>query len=380
LAASLVVVGLIAAACGGDDDATTTEAPRTTAAGTSATTAASDASTPGATTGASGSASSAAYDDLVAAAKDEGEVVYYGSAANEVLEATAAAFEKEFGIKVVYQKLAAGPAKEKLQQETDAGNVQADVQSGTLDPDFIQSMSEAGHLAKLTPDEMPNLLLSKAPYIGDYYVTNYIDAWGLVYNTNELSADQIPRSYMDVIDNPDLKGRVITPDPKLGGGYNNWYYSLVQSVGEDAFKEWVPKFLDLDPMLINESMAGPLNQVVSGEMAVAMPVQSALVVALKESGAPVEIDTTVEPQGGFQTVAVVLSEGPHPHAGKLFANWLMSQEAAEISCGAGNCAIPHLDFPGEGPMPASIPTYQEAFDIKPVAQGFVLPLFESARG
>lgn len=396
LVGGFAALALLAAACGDDEnasdgtsgasitaaaEASSTEAPSTEAPSTEAPSGASESSAPSAATDPpTGSpADSAAYEALVEAAKAEGQVVLYGSAAIEVLDAHAAAFEEEFGIEVVYQKLAAGPAKEKLLQETEAGNVQADVQSGTLDPTFIEELKAGDHLALLTPDELPNLVLSEPPYIGDYYVTNYIDAWGLVYNTNEFSAEDIPRRYAEVVDNPDLAGRVIVPDPRLGGGYNNWYYSLVKEVGEAEFEAWVPRFIDHDPMLINESMAGPLNLVVSGEMGIAMPVQSALVVALKESGAPVEIDTTVEPQGGFHTVAVVLADGPHPNAGKLFANWLMSETAAEISCGAGNCAIPHLDIPNEGPMPASIPTYEEGFDVVPVAQEFVLPIFDTYR-
>src|SRR4051794_15653792 len=97
--------------------------------------------------GATGPKGDAAWQKLVKDAKAEGEVVFYGSHAEDTMNKLAAAFEKQYGIKVKVFRAADSDLEPKLDAEAKTGNHVADI-VGMSDQVFLKKLSSAGAFAE----------------------------------------------------------------------------------------------------------------------------------------------------------------------------------------------------------------------------------------
>ncbi|MPY92616.1 MAG: extracellular solute-binding protein [Acidimicrobiia bacterium] len=316
------------------------------------------------------------FERLVAAAQDEGSVVFYTAEADEVLQAYARGFEDAYGIEVVFQALTQGPMQERLAQEFQAGRVQADVAGNTLDLAWNGGAAEEGHLAELTEAELPNLAAVPDEHKSEHWVINRVLPIGVFYNTDLVDAAELPDTLEALADMTEWKGRVAIPSPELGGSIHEWHYRLLQELGEERYEPFINRLVgDLDAV-VSGSVSALAAQVGAGELYALIGLGSTVTVPAINAGAPAAIYYP-EPVTVYRSSLQVLVDGPHPNAGKLFVDWLVSEEGARASCGTGVCAPPHIDVEGQIEFPETAESV-DGVEARQVGDEYVNGLVQAA--
>jgi iron(III) transport system substrate-binding protein len=171
----------------------------------------------GGTGGGKGSAALAKYvnmsdDQLVAAAKKEGSVVIYAS--NSSIQENAAAFKKQYGIKVSTYRADSEEVLQRVLQEAGAGKLPADL----IDTNGgeLLAMAAKSVLADYDNKRITGQLRPGSVHPG--WVATRYDAFTVAWNTGKIKSP--PTSYQDLTD-PRFKGQIeLEPDDW------DWYLGL----------------------------------------------------------------------------------------------------------------------------------------------------------
>lgn len=142
----------------------------------------------------------------------------------------------------------------------------------------------------------------------------------MVYNTDLVKPDQLPKSIADLA-LPEWKGQFAiannTPPP---------LDILAVDMGVDGVVDLTKKLLANEPRF----KAGPpavVGAISSGEVAVGVSGYTALAEALKQQGAPIDwVPLDILPIGPL--FVFMLEGAPQPNLGKLFLAWLVTEGAA----------------------------------------------------
>lgn len=290
--------------------ASTSAAPATTAPGSAATTAASP---------------DAALDELVAAAKKEGNLVWYTTAGQGTADNLVAAFKERYGIDVDMFRAGNPDVTQRVQAESAAGGLQADVVSMTR-TGFITSQLAAGIFTPTIDAGIPG-------FPGDYperfifgdgaEAVVSISPWSFIVNTDTLPTSEVPDSWEDLLD-PAYKGEILTLDP---ASTNSWIQALNVVRGELG-DEYLSKLGQQD-LRFYPSVAPIIEAVVAGEGSIGVPAIGSFLIAPLAQGAPVKLVVPSLTTGAEQEFAVNAT-APHANAARLFAHFLMSHEGQEV--------------------------------------------------
>lgn len=322
--ALLAVVAVLMAACGG-----ATPAP-------AASTAASATSAPAASAATSPNADLAA---LEKAAKQEGAVTFYtASTSTTVNNELKKAFEAKYpGITLTTLATTSAPLKTKLQAEIDAKNVLADVVTAGEHTIFDKNVS-----ALATLSDLASWKSWPEKYRTATYALTSIQAKPLLINTKLVKPGEITK-WSDLT-NPKWKGLITMTTIGAATSVASFYITLDKTYGDDfirALAAMKPNF---------QSGAGPQSQLVaSGEAAIALGILQSVSGPLKASGAPVDsIDLDPEPGVEYYTAAM---KGPHPNAGRLLVNYMLTAEGQKVINGNQLGSSPLPDVPTTTTLP-----------------------------
>jgi iron(III) transport system substrate-binding protein len=158
-----------------------------------------------------------------------------------------------------------------------------------------------------------------------YWHSMYYLTTALIYNTNSVKPEQVPKSYEDLLQ-PAWKGKMLF-DPEAG-------YILAAMEAAWGREKAVAYLTKLSKQDISYRRGGTLTtQVVSsGEYPIGIAINGETSAAIRQKGAPlgfkVLVPTIVKPEGLF-----VAKNAPHPHAALLFAEWVLSDEAQSFLAG-----------------------------------------------
>lgn len=307
----LVVIALALAACGGNDDDASSD---------------SDDATGG---------DDAVAGDLVSAAREEGSVVFYSAYNAELSQALADEFSATYDIDVEVVRQASADLNARFAAEADAGAVVADV---LWQPDsvFADAATDNGWLATLTAEEIEGLDRVPAEDVTDTYIPVLLQPWGIAYNTNLVSGDQVPETWEDLSTGEALEGGLLVANPA-----NSVSTSAVYNFWLDAFgEEYFTGLKDTQGFSIGDSVSNAIQQVGAGEAGAFVPAPLSTVSAARAAGAPVDIvipdDTT-----GFAMLASVTADAEHPNAARLFVSFLLSDAGQAIA--VSDIGIPVID-------------------------------------
>jgi iron(III) transport system substrate-binding protein len=149
---------------------------------------------------------------LVAAAKKEGSVSIYAS--NSSIQENAAAFEKQYGIKVTSYRADSEVVLQRVLQEAGAGKLPADLIDTNAGE--LLAMAAKGVLADYDNKQVTGQLRPGSVHPG--WVATRYDAFVVAWNTNKIKSP--PTSYQDLAD-PRFKGQIeLEPDDW------DWYLGL----------------------------------------------------------------------------------------------------------------------------------------------------------
>lgn len=259
---------------------------------------------------------------------EELKLVVYSPATDAQVNAVVPLFEEKYGIQVEVITGGTGELLARIDAEGDAPY--CDVVFGGGE----SSYAEYKHIFQdYVSSEDANLIESCRNTLG--YSTNYnLDCAILIVNT-DLIGDIKITGYQSLI-NPELKGKIASADPTSSSSALMHIETILTDMGgltleNEAGWEYISKLIEnLDGKLASGSSAA-WKSVADGEMLVALSYEEAGI-RLVRDGAKVKI---VYPEEGTvltpSTIGLV-NNCKHPNNGKLFIDFVLSQEVQNIFC------------------------------------------------
>jgi iron(III) transport system substrate-binding protein len=263
---------------------------------------------------------------LYEAARKEGELTWYTAHTDgETAEAVGRAFSERYpGVKVNVIRTTAQVAYQRLRQEIRSGTAQCDVFSST-DVGHDIALKKEGRFAHYVPENAAKISPEFQGFDPDGYF--YPTSAGLVlitYNTEKVRAEEAPRKWPDLLD-PKWKGKVSVGHPGFSGYVGTWVVLMRKLYGWDYFEK-----LERNKPQIGRSVNDTVTMLNSGERVVAAG-PSATTLKSADKGNPVAL---IYPEDGALLMispSAVMANAPHPNAARLFMEFLLGVEHAEIS-------------------------------------------------
>jgi iron(III) transport system substrate-binding protein len=262
---------------------------------------------------------------LIAGAKKEGALTVYSSAQIAVMTAVGNAFEKKYGVKFTLWRGSSEQIVQRVQAEARANRLVADVVE-TAGPS-MEAMSRAQLLQDIATPVTAELM-PEATAQGRPWIVSRLSVFTLAYNTNRVRKADIPANYEGLLD-PKWKGRL-----GIEADDNNWLMTATAALGEERGLKLMRDIVAKNGISVWKGHSLMANQVVSGEVPVALTAYVDEIETLKKTGAPIDY-AFATPTVAMPTAVGVFKRAPHPHAAVLFADFVLSEEGQKILAGHG---------------------------------------------
>lgn len=263
-------------------------------------------------------------DTLVKEAQEEGSVLMYTGLTEGDMDRLTEGFTEKYGIEVQALRLGGTDAATRFDTETQANAPSADILV-VADPVYVGDITARGDAVPLEEtglfdllDEVPEHM--NAPEIGSA-VVQIVNA-GIAYNTDKVSADEVPDSWEDLTDER-WKGKLIgtTPESSMnnlvqwGLIYDQLGVETVEGIGENISRTY--------PNLV------PLHEALAtGEGDIALQSAEFFVGLQKSEGKPIEF-VNLQPSV-YPTISLgVSARAENPAAARLLAYYLMTEEGGD---------------------------------------------------
>ena len=280
--------------------------------------------------------------ELVKAARAEGELVIYGSCSEDYLMAAAKVFSEKYDIRVQYQRLSSGEIPVRLKEEK--GNPTADVWfCGSRES--IKGAALSGLLDNsYTPRNAANL---KSFFYKDpqgYWYGVYTGVVGFFVNQPELEklGLQTPTTWDDLL-KPGFKNLIWFANyntagmPKLVANY------MIQKRGHDAGIQYL-KDLDENIQIYTKAGSGPAKNVGTGECTVGIGfVHDALFQIMDNGFDNIKIVIPSDGTACDTWSAAMIKGAAHPNAARLFMEFALSPECANLALQKGTYQFPVIN-------------------------------------
>jgi iron(III) transport system substrate-binding protein len=272
-----------------------------------------------------GAPARAADQAMIDAAKKEGQVVWYTTQIiDQFARPAAAAFEKKYGIKVSYVRANSNEVALRVMNEARAGRMQADVFDGT---GATASLKKEGIVAKWIPENAKRFPKEYIDAEGYWVATNlYVLTPG--YNTELIKKGTEPKTFQDLLD-PKYKGKIAWNSTSSSSAGPGFVGIVLDTMGEEKGKAYLRELAKQQPAGLAVAARQVLDQVIAGEYAIALNIFNNHAVISAAKGAPVEW-IPMDPALGVLSVISVTKDAPHPNAGRLFVEFLMSEDGQKI--------------------------------------------------
>ncbi len=264
--------------------------------------------------------------ELYEAAKKEKQFTVYSAHYNtETAASLCAAFDKKYpGVKCNFVRTTAQVAFQRFQQDLKAGIAVASVFSST-DVGHYPDLKKGGLLMPYTPNNATKMVDSLRQYNdkdGQYWVTAAA-LLVLTYNSSLVQERDAPKNWPDLL-NPKWKDKVSIGHPAFSGYVGTWTVLMTKLYGWDYFVK-----LEKNNPQIGRSINDTVTMLNAKERWVAAGPE-ATTLQSRDKGNPLAV---VYPTDGALLMVSptgIPKNAPAPNAGKLFLEFLLDREAAEI--------------------------------------------------
>ena len=157
------------------------------------------------------------------------------------------------------------------------------------------------------------------------------------YNTELVPKGSEPRNWEDLLD-PKYKGKLVwnaTPSSSAGQGFVGL---VMMEYGEAKARAYFEKLSRQNVAAIKGTARQVLDQVIAGEYAIALEIFNNHATISKARGAPGDW-LKMEPALAVVLPMSLTKGAPHPNAGKLFFEFIMSDEGQTIMAKAGELPV-----------------------------------------
>lgn len=261
---------------------------------------------------------------LIEAAKKEGTVTWAsGLVLNQGARPVAAAFEKKYGIDVVIT--IADNLLLRMTNEARAGKPSIDVfdDGGSA----MAALREADLVAPYDSPEASNY----RPEHRDpenYWTAYCLFFYTVVINTELVKPEDEPKTYEDLLD-PKWKDKMVWQNSENIAGPPSFIANKLITLGETEGMAYLKELSKQNITRIPGNARKALDQVILGQYPLALLSLSHHVVISSAQGAPAKWLKISPVTGTMETVGLVKGAA-HPHAAKLFYDFLLSEEGQNV--------------------------------------------------
>jgi iron(III) transport system substrate-binding protein len=257
---------------------------------------------------------------LIEEAKKEGKVVVYAAYAAADANMFKAAFEKKYPF-IQFEYFRAGKDKllARYLTEVKAGQFLPDVYQSSIFP--ITTLLQRSVLGKYLSPERGTYSDALKDKEG-YWTGVYLNAMTIAYNTRMVKADEVPKSYQDLL-LLKWKGRM-----GLDLNKTEWYVAMLQMMGEEKGKKYM-EALSKQDIQAREGNTITGQLLVAGEFPLVVSQYPTSVEELKKLGAPIDW-VPLQPHFVYSIVIAITAKQAHPAAGKLFIDFVLSEDGQKI--------------------------------------------------
>jgi iron(III) transport system substrate-binding protein len=278
-------------------------------------------------------AGSAVAQDKYEAAKAEGAVAIYTSTDMSQADLLIEAFKAKYpGIEVEYNDLGTNGTYNRVISEAAANQMGADVVWSSA-MDLQMKLAADGYFEAYATPQKSNLP-DWANYQDLIYATT-VEPVGIIYNTRSLAEDKVPQTRAELIAflaDPAVKGKVAAYDPeKSGSGFllhtndvsqTDDFWVLAKAFGGASGKTY--------------SSTGAMREtVVSGENVLAFNLIGSYALDWVKEMPNLGVAFGKDYTAAFSRMAGMPKGAPHPNAGQLFIDFLLSKEGQSALAGRG---------------------------------------------
>jgi len=259
-------------------------------------------------------------ENVVAAAKKEGRLVIYGTQATNILNKFVQAFNQEYPFLKV-DTYRSGTQKFLTRAVAEAG-------AGKYIPDIFSTSIENLHILKSKNLLAKYISPESANYPADvkdgqgFWTLPYMHSRVVAYNTKLVSPTEAPRRYADLLDSK-WKGKIGLPMRRYA-----WFGNQLEIRGEEDGIAFFKKLAAQD-LQYHNGLTLCANLLAAGEFAILALVSNNTIENLKDQGAPVEW-FYARPVINILSGPAVAANAPHPNAGRLYIDFLLSRKGQEL--------------------------------------------------
>jgi iron(III) transport system substrate-binding protein len=262
----------------------------------------------------------ASLDPLLEGAKREGEVIYYASMNLSEANAVVREFEKRYPfIKVKLHRTGSEKLLTRVLTEARARKSFADVLQTV---EFsMHIFGRSGILARHLPQA--NALFPTEFKEEGLWTTAYYNAYVTGYNTKLVpTRAALPRNYDDLLD-PRWKDKLMIESTKA-----DWFAGMLQILGRERGLNYMRALAGQKPSP-REGHELLAQLIAAGEGVFDINIPAASVERVKERGAPIDW-IALGPVPAIMVGIGISSQAAHPHAAKLFVDFVLSRDGQAL--------------------------------------------------
>lgn len=264
--------------------------------------------------------------ELYDAAKKEKEFTVYTAHYNtESIANLCQAFDQKYpGVKCNFVRTTAQVAYQRLQQDLKANLTVASVFSST-DVSHYPDLKKRGLLLGYQPHNLARMVDSLKQY-NDKDNNYWVTAAALVtitYNTSVVAEKDAPKNWPDLLD-PKWKDKVSIGHPAFSGYVGTWTVLMRKLYGWQYFEK-----LEKNKPRIGRSINDTVTMLNAKESWVAAGPEATTLLS-RDKGNPLGVIYPADGTLLMVSPSGIMKNAPSPNAAKLFIEFLMDKEAAEV--------------------------------------------------
>lgn len=262
---------------------------------------------------------------LIDAAKREGKVTWYTTLlVDDASGPIAAAFEKKYGIDVDFTRRDGSIQLRTIREEAKSGQMKVDVFDGTTTAAFVMKDGLAEPYKADSAIDIPAEY--KDP--NGYWTAQVLYFQTLGYNPDLLPASEVPKSYRDLLD-PKWKGKMAwAAEEQLTGGLG-FIANIIETMGEREGMAFLTALSKQEIIRLRNGINGITVALAAKQFPLGITVDNHHTVIANAKGGNVKW-FYFEPVLGLSNNIGLIKGGPHPNAGKLLIDYILSPEGQTV--------------------------------------------------